>query len=282
MGAAGFGAEVSRSVGSGLARALRLVCGSVGEFLPVECPLCYHRRHPWRREATLPSICRSLMAGPVQLTVLVLVSVIAALSLLPVQQALADPLADLRDAVLASDDEGVRKALSEGANINARLDKKRGRSALIGAAEKGDQELVTLLIEAGADIEFATKRGRRALHRSIYGNVDTMRVLPEAGADVNAPDKRSNRTLNLASYENFPAMVELLIGAGADVNVRNERNNTPLHHAAEKGSIDAIRLLIAAGAKLQAKNKRGRTPLKVAQDKGQEEAAKVLKLAGAN
>ena len=226
------------------------------------------------------SILRSLMVGPVQLTILVLVSVIAALSLLPVQQALADPLTDLREAVLASNDEGVRKALSEGADINARLDNKRGRSALIAVAEKGDKELIKLLLEAGADIEFATKRGRRALHRSIYGNVDAMRVLLEAGADVNAPDKRGNRTLNLASYENFPAMVELLIGAGADVNVQNERNNTPLHHAAEKGSIDAIHILIAAGANLNAKNKRDNTPLKVAQDKGQKEAAKVLKQAG--
>ena len=230
----------------------------------------------------MPSTFRSLMSSPAQLTLLVLVSVIAALSLLPVQKALANPLADLREAVLASDDEGVRKALSEGADINARLEKKRGRSALIAAAEKGDQELVELLLEAGADIEIATKRGRRALHRSIYGNVDVMRVLLEADADVNAADKRGNRTLNLASYENFPAMVERLIGAGADVNVRNERTNTPLHHAAEKGSIDAIHLLIAAGANLQAKNKRGNTPLMVAQDQGQEEAAKVLKQAGAN
>ncbi len=73
----------------------------------------------------------------------------------------ADPLNDLREAVLASDADGVRKALSEGADVNARIENKRGRSALIAAAEKGDAELVKLLLEAGANIEFATKRGRR-------------------------------------------------------------------------------------------------------------------------
>ena len=218
--------------------------------------------------------------GP-RLSVLFALLVIAVVWLVPMQRATADPLNDLREAVLSSDTDGVRAALGRGANIDAPIGKKRGHSALLMAAEKGDAQMVTLLLEAGADIEFANKRGRHALHRSIWGNAATMKLLLEAGADVNAPDNRGNRPINLAAYENFQAMVKLLIEAGADVNVRNERKNTPLHHAAEKGSIEAIRLLIAAESNINAKNKRGNTPLMVARDKGQKEAAKVLKQAGA-
>lgn len=234
------------------------------------------------QEATMSNAYRSFFTVPIGgPRAFFALCVLTALILSPVQRADADPVDDLRRAVEASDYAGVQTALAAGADIDARIEDKRGRSALIMAAESGDAQMVRLLLEAGANIEFTTKRGRHALHRALYGNAETMKVLLEAGADVNAPDKRDNRPINIAvSEENMQEMVKLLIDAGADVNARNDKNNTPLHHAAEKGNIEAIQLLIAAGAEVNAKNKKGRTPRRVAQKRGLTEAAEVIKQAG--
>ena len=194
--------------------------------------------------------------------------------------AAADALSDLRTAVLEGDTEGITAALSQGVSVDAVIARKRGSTALIVAAEKGLPGLVKLLLKAGANIEFANKRGRRALHRSIWGSLDTMKVLIEAGANVNAADKRGNRTLNMAAYENRSAMVKLLIKAGADIRAGNEKNNTPLHHAAERGSLKALRILIAAGADLNVENDAGETPLAVATDHDRSAAAELLEQAG--
>ena len=194
--------------------------------------------------------------------------------------AAADALSDLRTAVVEGDAEGVTTALSQGVNVDAVIARKRGSTALIVAAQKGLPGIVKLLLKAGANIEFANKRGRRALHRSIWGSLDAMKVLLEAGANVNAADNRGNQTLNMAAYENRSAMVKLLIKAGADMRAGNERNNTPLHHAAERGSLYALRILIAAGADLNVENEAGETPLAVATEHNRSAAAELLEKAG--
>jgi len=53
----------------------------------------------------------------------------------------------------------AKRLLDAGADVNER--DKRKRTALHSACERGDPDLVTLLLERGADVEPKTKRARR-------------------------------------------------------------------------------------------------------------------------
>ncbi|MEO6748978.1 MAG: ankyrin repeat domain-containing protein, partial [Casimicrobiaceae bacterium] len=54
-------------------------------------------------------------------------------------------------AARANDMPAVKRALADGASINAR--NRIGESALLGAVKRNDRELASLLIDAGADVD---------------------------------------------------------------------------------------------------------------------------------
>lgn len=138
------------------------------------------------------------------------------------------------DALLAAADRGdaagVRWALAQGANPNAR--DAEGETALIEAAEAGSLPAVRLLVRAGADIHAQDREGETALHESVE----------EGRTDV----------------------VRFLLNTGAKTNIRDTEGNTPLHDALRKGHIAIARMLLRAGASATVKNSEGRSPYDLA------------------
>ena len=85
------------------------------------------------------------------------------------------------EAVAVSD---VARCLQSGADLAA-----RGASSwtpLHYAASVGNPEVVTVLLEAGADLEACAEDGLTPLHAASVGNPKAVTVLLEAGADPNA------------------------------------------------------------------------------------------------
>lgn len=90
------------------------------------------------------------------------------------------------------------------------------------------------------------------------GRDDLIPVLLEAGADIEAADAKGHTALVLATYNGFETTAELLLGHGADPN-GTTTSGSPLMGVAFKGHIAIARRLLAAGADPNLRNAAGQT-----------------------
>ena len=81
----------------------------------------------------------------------------------------------------------------------------------MNATLNDQKDLVQILLENGARIDFEYDSGRTALHHAAkWGLEEITQMLLDAGADPNAFDNYSNKPLDLAEQRGRQAMVELL------------------------------------------------------------------------
>jgi ankyrin repeat protein len=158
--------------------------------------------------------------------------------------------APVAEAAERGDVAAVKSLLKDGADVNAAQGD--GMSALHWAAERGDGELASVLIYAGANIGAQTRIGQYTpLHLAgKSGSVAVTTALVKAGADVNVRSTNSGVTpLHLAATSGSADVVNALIDAKADVNAKEtEAGQTPLIFAAGMNRVDAIKALLARGA----------------------------------
>jgi len=180
--------------------------------------------------------------------------------------AFADPI---HDAAFGGDVAGVQTELDKGVDVNAK--RGDGSTPLHGAAEGGHEEIVELLITAGADLHATTVSmlgggGWIPLHSAArQGHRGIVELLIEMGTDVNTRDSVGKSTLHDATLEGHKEIVELLINKGADLNAESGYYGTPLHVAGSIGHKEIAKLLIANGADLNVQDGFGRTPLNAAE-----------------
>ena len=123
-------------------------------------------------------------------------------------------------ASVADDPATLRLLIKLGASAKQTTSRYDG-TALIAAAHLGHDEVVRILIEAGAPLDHVNNLGWTALIESIVlGNggprhTETLRALVRAGANVNLADRRGETPLALARGRRYQAMVEILEKAGA-------------------------------------------------------------------
>ena len=190
----------------------------------------------------------------------------------------------LLHAAAFGDIDGVRSLLDSGASANARSRDKRGRTALILAAQGGHDDVVEALLEKGARIEDRDKTGHTALNwAAMRGQAATARVLLEGGADVNTMNNGLVSPVLYAVGTRNKAMVRLVAEAGADLQVETRDNKmTPLLLAIEHRDIEMTRLLVEAGADVNKSNRDGYSPLMAAAEKADHAITKLLLAKGAN
>jgi ankyrin repeat protein len=145
---------------------------------------------------------------------------------------------------------------------------------------RGDREEVRTLLKQGADVSAAQGDGMTALHWAAQrGDLELASMLMYAGANISAVTRIGQYTpLHLAAGSATGAVVDTLIKGGANVNAKTTNTGaTPLHLAASSGSAAAIKALIDAGADVNAKESEwGQTPLIFAASQNRVEAIKVL------
>jgi ankyrin repeat protein len=111
------------------------------------------------------------------------------------------------------------------------------------AVAEGKSEIVErMLVEKPGLAKKADKMGRTALHWAIdYNRCDIMSVLVEHGANINATTKDKMNPLHLAAQNNRKEMAEFLLSKGADHTARSNFGRTPLmlasklHHTSVEG-----------------------------------------------
>ena len=123
----------------------------------------------------------------------------------------------LRTAAKMGNIEGVKKAIADGANVNARdtsgnalnhaTANRMPRAHLIG----GHKGIVELLIAAGADVNAKKFSGGTPLrYAATFGHKEIAELLLAEGADVNAKDVDVTTPLDLANLFNQPETADLL------------------------------------------------------------------------
>ena len=158
----------------------------------------------------------------------------------------------LQRSVTAGDLAGVRRALADGAALEAR--DADGRTPLLLATRANRVEIAAALLAAGADPD-----ARDLIHDSPFlyagaeGLDDILALTLQHGADVTSTNRFGGTALIPASEHAHVSTVQMLIRAGTPVNHINDLGWTALHEAIVLGNGDddhvtVVRLLLEAGA----------------------------------
>ncbi|WP_413999057.1 ankyrin repeat domain-containing protein [Flavobacterium sp. W1B] len=116
---------------------------------------------------------------------------------------------------------------------------------LFEAVDNGDTVLVTDLLKEKPSLEAKNKEGRTALMQAVYKrNNDIAILLINAGADVNAQDDMKNSPFLYAGAEGNLEIVKKALNHGANFGVYNRYGGTALIPAAEKGHLEIVKLLV--------------------------------------
>lgn len=154
------------------------------------------------------------------------------------------------------------------------------QAALLRAALKRKPELVSRLLQQGADINTLDRRGRTPLWRaSEKGNEQVVRILLEAGAAQCADEDLCTPTWVAAANGNVQTL-HLLFAHGATHAPKNN-DASPLWCASRYGHAKAIDALIHLGATHEAAANPGTTPLEAAMLHGHPSCLPALVAGGA-
>ncbi len=131
-----------------------------------------------------------------------------------------------------------------------------GDTPLHWAAHNNQADIVSLLIDAGADIEASEANwiGGKPLHWASEHAPDSVRVLLEAGADVDSRNPREDSKffqmtpliMNATQRDDCAQVTEQLLDAGADKDARDANGRTAYDHAKERGLSRILEVLEAA------------------------------------
>ncbi len=186
---------------------------------------------------------------------------------------------DLFLAIDHRDLSEVKALIKRGADVNAR----NGLQfvPLYIAAASYQPDVMTALLEAGADAEAGSVYGTPLTFASITGNLQGAKILLDRGVAVNNQRTDGKTALMMASFAGNPALVVELVKNKADVKAKSGSNATALSFAASGGHVESGRLLIEAGADVNSKDEQGQTPLMLAAIAGHTDFIEMLLQKGA-
>ena len=153
------------------------------------------------------------------------------------------------------------------------------------AARMGDTAAVKTLLKSGADVNAAQGDGMTALHWAAQkGDPELVGMLLAAGANVRATTRLGGYTpMHLASQAGHARVVAALLAAGVSADVATATGASPLMLAARSGSVETATRLIENGAKVNAKEStHGQTALMVAAGLDRADLVKLLLARGAD
>ena len=173
-------------------------------------------------------------------------------------------MAPIHDAARDANVGELHRLLAEGVSLDARDHEPHGLLPIQHCAARTtdvDDRVACfkLLREAGADLEArSSPSANTALHfAASAGCIEIMSLLVEAGVNVNARNNQDSTPLRFAAYGDRRALesVELLLEAGAAVNVRCENGSTPFDIALRRRDNRRMwPLFLRAGAEIPVPN----------------------------
>ncbi|XP_024859472.1 SH3 and multiple ankyrin repeat domains protein 3 isoform X2 [Kryptolebias marmoratus] len=180
--------------------------------------------------------------------------------------------------------EKVSRFLEKGLDPNFH-DPDTGECPLTLAAQlEGCADLIKVLKNGGAHLDFRTKDGITALHKAVRSKNHTALItLLDLGA---SPDYKDSRGLTPLYHSSMvggdPYCCELLLHDHAQVGCEDENGWQEIHQACRYGHVQHLEHLLFYGVNTSAQNASGNTALHVCALYNQDSCARVLLFRGAN
>ena len=147
---------------------------------------------------------------------------------------------------------------------------------LLKAVREEDFDIIKLLVEKGADVNYRSSLGQSALHYAAEkSDPRLVKLFLDLGANVNAKTLGGTTPLHVAQ-ESELVVVKLLLSRGAQINAQDDEGDSPLHIAAQYGRQEHCKLLMDAGA-LPLKARDGLTAADLAEREGHSFLAGMLR-----
>lgn len=152
-------------------------------------------------------------------------------------------------------DRLVAKLVGAGAAVDTEADD--GTTALRFCTQKNQASTAALLLQAGADVDGTERSGNPLTIAAQFGHEEVVAVLIEAGAWVDAysPEPIDATPLLMAAAKGHVEVVRQLLDAGARIDLENARGVVPHMGAALEAlrgqgsrSIEVVQMLLSAGA----------------------------------
>ncbi|MBO7238069.1 MAG: ankyrin repeat domain-containing protein [Elusimicrobiaceae bacterium] len=144
---------------------------------------------------------------------------------------LASSMREFHDALKDHNTERAKNALQTIKDINL-VEPKSGWTILFSAALYGDPEIISILVERGANVNHASfAKGETPLHVAVMmGKVPAVKALLELGADPNARAHSGKTPIFYTEYtdKNYKEIIELLVSKGANINALDKDGYNPL------------------------------------------------------
>ena len=158
----------------------------------------------------------------------------------------------LVEAAQKGDIDEVTELLNEGVDVNAVV---RGDgTALLVAAREGYRDLVRMLLDRGADTDIGVPGDGNALTMAAReGYRDIVTMLLDRGADVNAGVEGDGNALIMAAREGYLGIVTMLLDRGALIDEVVPGDENALISASGEGEHEIVRLLVSRGANVNAR-----------------------------
>lgn len=181
----------------------------------------------------------------------------------------------------------IQTLLNKGAEVNELDD--NGCTPLYHACDAGNLEIVQLLIEKNADVNF----GKPPLTAALYSDHwEIAKLLIEKGASTNPIGEKRWEATPLAiaagaahlygvqnAWKPNHDIIRLLHARGGDINAQGGLGSTPLHIAIDRKDLETVQLLLELGADPSIKTAGGQTAFELAASKGLVDIQKALEQA---
>ncbi|XP_067448613.1 ankyrin repeat and SOCS box protein 14 isoform X2 [Thunnus thynnus] len=138
----------------------------------------------------------------------------------------------------------VHLLLESGANPNACDIKMKTPLAL--AAQNGHLNVVEVLLQKGAHVWYESESGTILFDAAASGNPDIISLLLDHGADPNRPLYSGHLPIHRAAYHGHILALEHLIPV-TELDAVKESGMSPLHSAAAGGHVRCVELLLNTG-----------------------------------
>mmetsp|Transcript_25208 Transcript_25208/g.50572 ORF Transcript_25208/g.50572 Transcript_25208/m.50572 type:complete len:220 (+) Transcript_25208:1-660(+) len=123
------------------------------------------------------------------------------------------------------------------------------------AVQPGHENIVNLLLDAGADPDVKDRDGKSVLTcATIWSRIGVMKQLIKAGAHVEAFDAGGTTALMYAAFRGNEEAARTLLEAKADPNASDLEGKTALMLAASQGMVNVGKVLLACGAEKDRKD----------------------------
>lgn len=173
----------------------------------------------------------------------------------------------------------------------------KGLTALMRAAKEGEEKVVSILFEAGADMNLSIASGWTALLFAVeLGHLEVVKYLIDAGAHLNINVRQSVNLIHIAAYHGHLNMVKMLCEhrdqngrRSLSVEATTQKGETALILATRKGHQKVVEFLLGLRNEkqeycfnLEAYTRQGQTALMQAIKEGHNQLVELLLCAHAN